>query len=190
MRDGKSSNINVKDVVVGDRLFCENGKKLNADGILVDGEKVKVNESEMTGELELMKKSSYSCENGQAKGKPFLFKSCNVEEGSGWMIVTSVGSNTNEGQMAKQMDFDKDLTPLQCKLNTIVEWIGIIGIVSAALVFLALVLRLVFDIWAFGTRSLTDESNINEIVQAFIVAVTVVVMAVPEGLPLAVTISL
>ena len=68
MRDGKSSNINVKDVVVGDRLFCENGKKLNADGILVDGEKVKVNESEMTGELELMKKSSYSCENGQAKG--------------------------------------------------------------------------------------------------------------------------
>ena len=106
------------------------------------------------------------------------------------MIVTSVGSNTNEGRMAKQMDFADALTPLQCKLNTIVEWIGIIGIVSAALVFLALVLRLVFDIWAFGTRSLTDESNINEIVQAFIVAVTVVVMAVPEGLPLAVTISL
>lgn len=88
------------------------------------------------------------------------------------------------------MDFESEPTPLQRKLNTIVEWIGIIGIVSAALVFLALTLRLVFDIWAFGTRSVNDESNLTEITQAFIVAVTVVVMAVPEGLPLAVTISL
>jgi len=88
------------------------------------------------------------------------------------------------------MDFEDNPTPLQRKLNTIVTWIGMIGIVSAALVFLALTLRLVFDIWAFGSRDLADERNLNDITQAFIVAVTVVVMAVPEGLPLAVTISL
>jgi Ca2+ transporting ATPase len=92
--------------------------------------------------------------------------------------------------MQKQMDFEDEQTPLQNKLNTIVEWIGKIGIISAALVFLALVLRIVFDIWAFGERDLSDEQNLTDVTQAFIVAVTVVVMAVPEGLPLAVTISL
>lgn len=55
---------------------------------------------------------------------------------------------------------------------------------------MALALRLVFDIWAFGSRDLSDAQNITDITQAFIVAVTVVVMAIPEGLPLAVTISL
>jgi magnesium-transporting ATPase (P-type) len=66
------------------------------------------------------------------------------------MLVTCVGLHTNEGSMQKQMDFEDEQTPLQNKLNTIVEWIGKIGIISAALVFLALVLRIVFDIWAFG----------------------------------------
>lgn len=106
------------------------------------------------------------------------------------MLVCNVGTRTNEGQMEKQMDIMDEETPLQKKLNSIVIWIGKIGIVSAALVFLALTLRLVFDIWAFGSRDLADKQNLTDITGAFIVAVTVVVMAIPEGLPLAVTIAL
>lgn len=79
------------------------------------------------------------------------------------MLVTCVGLNTNAGSMQKQMDFGEDPTPLQNKLNTIVEWIGKIGIISAALVFLALTLRLVFDIWAFGSRDLADAQNITDV---------------------------
>lgn len=191
IRDKEVKEIHCDDIVVGDLMIVEKDKKIRADCLVVHANDMKCNEADMTGEKDLLEKVPYKRGDGKTpEGKPFIFKGCITTDGDAKAIVTCVGTNTNEGQMQKQMDFEDEPTPLQRKLNTIVTWIGMIGIISAALVFLALTLRLVFDIWAFGSRDLSDAQNLTDVTQAFIVAVTVVVMAVPEGLPLAVTISL
>lgn len=88
------------------------------------------------------------------------------------------------------MDFEDDPTPLQEKLEKVVEIIGWIGIAAASLTFVAMVIRLVCDIFLSKSVELNDPDNLNRLLNALIIAISVVVMAVPEGLPMAVSIAI
>lgn len=98
--------------------------------------------------------------------------------------------NTFVGRTGLTMNIEKDLTPLQQKLETIAEQIGKAGIYCAILTFIAMMIRLLCKIFYSQTRELQDEQNLVDILDGIIIGLTVVVVAVPEGLPLAVTISL
>lgn len=88
------------------------------------------------------------------------------------------------------MNIEKDITPLQKKLEAIADTIGKFGLYFAILTFIAMTIRLLCKIFLAHSRELYDGQNLMDVLDAFIIAITVVVVAVPEGLPLAVTISL
>ena len=112
-----------------------------------------------------------------------------VIDGTGYMMVLVVGKNSRVGINQEKLDEDDDSTPLQEKLEILAEEIGAIGIISASLTFFVLIIHLFFTFFDDNT-CVFCKPTLNEILRAFILAVTIIVMAVPEGLPLAVTISL
>jgi P-type E1-E2 ATPase len=108
LRNGEQKTLHVDEIVVGDIITCANAVKLRADGIMVECENMKVNESDLTGEKDLLQKYPYEVsevDGSKFEGKPFAFKGTITNEGTGKMLVTCVGLKTNEGQMEKQMDF-------------------------------------------------------------------------------------
>lgn len=112
-----------------------------------------------------------------------------VMEGTGFMIVLAIGKNSREGINRSKLQKEDDDTPLQEKLAILADQIGKIGIGSATLTFIALLIHLAIDILVHG-RCVFCYGTLNLLVSYFIIAVSIVVIAVPEGLPLAVTISL
>ena len=131
----------------------------------------------MTGESKEIKKN---------EEEPFMMSGCQVTHGNGFMVVTGVGVWSEWGSTLSALQEERDTTPLQAKLEDVATAIGKLGLTVAVLTFAALMI-----VWGvrisqtgFVMQSLID------IVGFFIIAVTIVVVAVPEGLPLAVTISL
>ncbi len=113
-----------------------------------------------------------------------------ITSGFGKALVVSVGDKTVSGAAGKSLDLEEEATPLQQKLDTIVSTIGIVGLSVAIATFLALMIRLIITICKDDERHFLDMENLTDLLDAFIIGVTVVVVAIPEGLPLAVTISL
>lgn len=108
------------------------------------------------------------------------------------MIVLAVGRNSQYGKLKLKIQQDQDDTPLQEKLSTLADQIGNVGLVSAICTFLAMFLHYIYDC-AMGEDfmgELISWDTLNELIEYFIIAVSIVVVAVPEGLPLAVTIAL
>lgn len=97
---------------MGDIVTCENSKKIRADGIMISVKDMKTNESDLTGEKDLLQKFPYEVKEDKIEGKPFAFKGTVVTDGMGKMLVCNVGTRTNEGQMEKQMDIMDEETPL------------------------------------------------------------------------------
>ena len=143
--------------------------------------KVEADESSVTGEADLVPKGIGERES------PFLLSGSQIADGTGKVIVLTVGSRTFLGKnMEKIQNVEETETPLQEKLNSIAESIGKIGFGMALLTFTVLMAYEIYDIIADGW----GEKSGSHIVEAFLIAVTIVVVAVPEGLPLAVTLSL
>lgn len=111
-------------------------------------------------------------------------------EGTGYMIVLAVGRNSQKGIISEKLNQEPDLTPLQVKLDHLANQIGQIGITSAALTFIALMIHLVIDTINNEERCALCFDTAEFVVNYFIIAVSIIVIAVPEGLPLAVTITL
>ena len=109
-----------------------------------------------------------------------------VEKGKGLLLVTCVGPNSTEGKIKELAEQDADMTPLQKKLNKIATDISKLGFVAGVVTVIVLYIRLVMDISSDGW----DNQHLQDIVDYFIIGITVLVVAIPEGLPLAVTISL
>eukprot|EP01095_Lingulamoeba_sp_RSL-Kostka_P012906 TRINITY_DN5214_c2_g1_i1.p1 TRINITY_DN5214_c2_g1~~TRINITY_DN5214_c2_g1_i1.p1 ORF type:complete len:991 (-),score=438.81 TRINITY_DN5214_c2_g1_i1:99-3038(-) len=180
IRDGDPVKINSVDLQVGDIVEIQSGQqfdKVPADGIFIDGNKLEIDESAMTGEPVAVKKNHE---------KPFLLSGCQAVGGSGHMLVTAVGSNSIWGKTLKALSIDFDDTPLQKKLGILARNIGLLGLFVAVVVFIVLMVYWVIDIILHG---FTPTSLIH-ILDFFIIAITIIVVAVPEGLPLAVTIAL
>ena len=194
VRSGRTQEISVHDILVGDVLLVEPGDILPVDGIFITGHSVKCDESSATGESDLMKKTSAdevmrAMEAGEPLKKmdPFMISGGKVTEGVGRMLVTATGIHSSYGKTMMSLQEGNEATPLQTKLNGLAEYIAKIGSAAALLLFVVLLIK-------FCARLPHDNRTPAEKGQAFmtilITAVTIIVVAVPEGLPLAVTLAL
>ncbi|KAL5554547.1 hypothetical protein UlMin_041948 [Ulmus minor] len=189
MRGGRTVKISIFDIVVGDVVPLRIGDQVPADGILISGHSLAIDESSMTGESKIVHKDQKA---------PFLMSGCKVADGVGTMLVTSVGINTEWGLLMASISEDTgEETPLQVRLNGVATFIGIVGL-SVAVCVLAVLLGRYFtgntknsDGSVQFTKNKTSVSDtVDGVIKIFTIAVTIVVVAVPEGLPLAVTLTL
>ncbi|KAI1971670.1 plasma membrane calcium [Ophidiomyces ophidiicola] len=194
LRSGKSVMISVFDITVGDILHLEPGDAIPADGIFLTGHGVKCDESSATGESDQMKKTGalevwQRMENGTATKKldPFILSGSKVLEGVGTFLVTSVGPNSTYGKIMMSLQTSNDPTPLQVKLGHLANWIGGLGTAAALVLFFVLLIRFLAHL---PTNPGTPAAKGKEFMEVMIVAITVIVVAIPEGLPLAVTLAL
>ncbi|XP_058860823.1 plasma membrane calcium-transporting ATPase 1-like isoform X2 [Acipenser ruthenus] len=229
IRKGQVIQIPVAEIVVGDIAQIKYGDLLPADGVLIQCNDLKIDESSLTGESDHVKKS--------VENDPMLLSGTHVMEGSGRMVVTAVGLNSQTGiiftllgaggdeeekklKKAKAQDgvaleiqplkseegveceekevkkvnvTKKEKSVLQGKLTKLAVQIGKAGLIMSAVTVIILILYFVIDTFGVRGYAWTKECTpiyIQFFVKFFIIGVTVLVVAVPEGLPLAVTISL
>ena len=189
-RNDSMRTVDSEDLVVGDLIELETGDTVPADCILIESNELACNESTLTGEPEPMLKEVLTNENYEFNPCPFVLQGSLIENGSGKAVVLTVGDNTNQGKAGLSMNIEDETTPLQNKLDTIANQIGKLGFAVAILVFIIVCVRTMLRIFWEQERSLTDNQNIADVLNAFILGITIVVVAIPEGLPLAVTIGL
>lgn len=194
IRSGKTVEISVFDVLVGDVLHLEPGDMIPVDGILIEGYNVKCDESQATGESDIIRKKPAdevyaAIENNEnvKKMDPFIQSGARVMEGMGTYLVTSTGIYSSYGRTLMALDEDPEMTPLQSKLNIIAEYIAKLG--GAAGLLLFIVLFIIFLVKLPKSQHTPAEKG-QQFLNIFIVVVTIIVVAVPEGLPLAVTLAL
>ena len=194
IRSGKSREISVYDLMVGDVVHLEPGDLVPADGIFITGHNVQCDESSATGESDLLKKTggddvfkALEARENLKKMDPFIISGAKVTEGIGTYLVTSVGVNSSHGKILMSLREDAQTTPLQSKLNVLAEYIAKLGLAAGLLLFVVTFIEFCIRLGSItGGASAKGQAFLN----VFIVAVTIVVVAVPEGLPLAVTLAL
>ncbi|XP_072977456.1 calcium-transporting ATPase 10, plasma membrane-type-like [Typha angustifolia] len=181
-RNGFRQKISIYDLLPGDLVHLSIGDQVPADGLFVSGFSVLINESSLTGESEpVVVNTEY----------PFLLSGTKVQDGSCKMLVTTVGMRTQWGKlMATLNEGGDDETPLQVKLNGVASIIGKIGLFFAVVTFAVLAEGLLRGKYQDGSYLSWSGDDALELLEYFAIAVTIVVVAVPEGLPLAVTLSL
>jgi len=179
LRDGAIQRINPAELVVGDIIVLQAGDMIPADSCICTINTILANESSLTGEPLDLKKSL-------AKD-PFLISSCLVTEGEeARAVVIGVGDKSQWGKIKANLVTESVNTPLQDKLEDMTALVGYVGMGASVAIFIAKVIQ----IWANSKSTPSSAEILSGFIDAFILAVTIVVVAIPEGLPLAVTISL
>ncbi len=218
LRGGEFHTVALEDVVVGDLVSLEMGDEVPADGRLVRAADLYLDQSLMTGESEPSHKKALAGDDADGFERPgCVYRGTQVVDGVGQMVVTEVGDTTYLGQIARRLSAEdegdeesagdseearvkrkltisKQLTPLQLKLKNLAELISNVGYAAAALIFLALLVRGMF----FATPRevfwpATGEEFLKvagALLNYFVYMVIIIVVAVPEGLPMSVTVSL
>lgn len=191
VRDGQVVEIPRREVVVGDVVIVETGDEVPADGQLFESTDLQVDESSLTGEPMTHKavQADQQATNGEAYPKDMLLRSSMVMGGTGCFVVTAVGDATEIGHVARQAnELTGVKTPLNMQLDRLAKLISEIGGVVATASFL---IFLIHDMLTNNLWQTNDYLGMFEVVlRYFMMAVTLIVMAVPEGLPMAVTLSL
>lgn len=177
------------DVVVGDLVRLEDGDEVPADGIIVDGANIRVDESAYTGEPYTMKGVSAQGSSGsEAYANDFILRGSIILEGSLYYRVTAVGEQTEEGKGAKKIQEEESVeTPLNLQLGQLGKWLTIGSYVIAALIVIGRIM------YYFFSGNIVDHSALHFVeflLKSIMIAVTLIVVAVPEGLPMSVTVSL
>ncbi|XP_022843778.1 calcium-transporting ATPase 2, plasma membrane-type-like [Olea europaea var. sylvestris] len=181
-RNGYQQKVSIYELLPGDVVHLSIGDLVPADGLFLSGFSVLIDESSLTGESEPV---MVGAEN------PFLLSGAKVQDGSCKMLVTTVGMKTQWGKlMAILSEGGDDETPLQVKLNGVATIIGKIGLFFAVVTFAILVQKMIGRKWQEGTTLSWSGDEALQLLEYFATAVSLVVIAVPEGLPLAVTLSL
>ncbi len=216
LRGGHIHSIPVEEVVVGDVVVLETGDEIPADGRLFKANELMIDQSLMTGESEAVRKIARPLDdNSDGPDQPgCVYRGTQVVDGAAMMMVTEVGDATYLGQIAKRLSsqdddadepagdseelrvkrkltISKELTPLQQKLTKLADLISKVGYVAALLIFLAQAIRgvMVGDIyWPTTGPEVLDV--LSEVLGYFVTMVIIIVVAVPEGLPMSVTVSL
>ncbi|VAI19264.1 unnamed protein product [Triticum turgidum subsp. durum] len=188
IRGGKRVGASIFDLVVGDVVPLKIGDQVPADGVLISGHSLAIDESSMTGESKIVHKDQKA---------PMLMSGCKVVDGYGSMLVTGVGTNTEWGTLMANLSEDiGEETPLQVRLNGVATLIGIVGLSVAGVVLVVLWISFTGHsnnpdgTTAFVAGTTGAKQGFMGAISIFTVAVTIVVVAVPEGLPLAVTLTL
>ena len=198
-RNGKIVEIEVDDVVVGDRIIIQSGDKIPADGVLCSGA-IAVDNSALNGESEECKKyaipNDFIYREVAITGDTFvdkhsLFRGAVVVNGEGVLEVKKVGMMTMMGEMAKDMQDDDVESPLKVKLSKLADSISKFGYIGAVVIAITLMIHKV--IVAGGVSSYFDLGMMyvfKDLLEVLMLAVVIIVMAVPEGLPLMIAIVL
>lgn len=194
VRSGRTQQVLVYDILVGDVVNLEPGDMIPVDGILIQGHGIKCDESSATGESDLLKKTpgdeafrAIERHENLKKVDPFILSGAKVSEGVGQFLVTATGVNSSYGKTLMSLREDAEVTPLQSKLNVLATYIAKLGSAAALLLFVVLFIEFLVHLRG-STASASDKGQ--NFLDILIVAITVIVVAVPEGLPLAVTLAL
>lgn len=199
-RNGIITVIDVEDVVVGDKVLLQSGDKVPADGILISG-KLSVNNSALNGEAEECKKTAADENVEMAEnitGDTFvdsysLFRGAVIFDGEGVLDVRKTGLKTMMGKMAEEMQEDEPDSPLKVKLAKLAKQIstfGYIGAIVIAVLYLGYFIFIATDGGASAFFNSGIENILTKIVEAVSLAVVIIVCAVPEGLPLMISLVL
>ena len=194
IRNGKVHEIPKKDIVVGDVVILNTGDEIPADGVLLEAVSLQVNESSLTGEL-MVNKTTDEVHFDEEATYPSnsVMRGTTVTDGHGVMCVERVGDATEIGKVARQAtEQSQEQTPLNLQLTKLANLIGKVGFTIATLTFVIFTAK---DLYAYlSVTAVTDWHQWLEIARIvlkyFMMAVTLIVVAVPEGLPMSVTLSL
>ncbi|UKZ57637.1 hypothetical protein TrVGV298_011497 [Trichoderma virens] len=196
IRSGNPMAVSVYDVVVGDLMLLEPGDVIPVDGVFIEGHGLSFDESSVTGESDLVKKVPADdvlqvLVNEEApelkRLDPFIVSGARVLDGVGSFLVTSVGQNSSYGRTMMSLREDPGPTPLQSKLNVLAGYIAKLGGGAGCLLFIVLFIE--FLVRLPGNNGSPEEKG-QDFLHIFVLAITIIVVAIPEGLPLAVTLSL
>lgn len=194
IRNGHIREIPRKDVVVGDIVVLETGEEIPADGELIEAISLQVNESNLTGEPVINKTTVEADFDEEATyASNMVLRGTTVVDGHGSMKVLRVGDETEIGKVARQStEQNVEPTPLNIQLKKLAGLIGKIGFTVAGLAFLIFFIKDVLLYFDFGTLNTWQDwmPVLERTLKYFMMAVTLIVVAVPEGLPMSVTLSL
>lgn len=197
-RNGLITVLEVDDVVVGDKILLQSGDKIPADGVLIEGA-LKVNNAVLNGESEECLKTAAAPDfqlEENITGESFidkhsLFRGAVIFDGEGVLDVRKVGLKTMMGRMAEEMKEKEPDSPLKVKLSKLADQISVFGYVSA--VIIAVFYLIYFIISAGGPAeffSMGIKDILKSVLEAISLAVVIIVCAVPEGLPLMISMVL
>ena len=196
IRSGKSREISVHDILVGDVMHLEPGDLVPVDGVFISGHNVKCDESSATGESDLLKKTpgddvyeALEMRQDVSKMDPFIISGGKIAEGIGTFLVTAVGVHSSYGKTMMSLREDSQTTPLQLKLDLLAEYIAKIGLTAGLVLFVATFIKFLVQL-PTTLKDAGPSEKAQRFLNILIVAVTIIVVAVPEGLPLAVTLAL
>lgn len=206
LRDGEVELVSKSDLVPGDIVFIETGDMIPADGRLIKSINLKVREDMLTGESDDVSKKcdaiigmeKVETKDGIKELEPIPAKQINmvfggtlVAYGTGMMVVTSIGDNTQMGDIARHLSGDEEDTPLQIKLGNLGGMIAKISSAIAGLLFIFMVVKMVLNGLKVDTSNVfAFLDSIDEVKTAFTVCVALIVAAVPEGLPTMINMTL
>ncbi|CAD7699211.1 unnamed protein product [Ostreobium quekettii] len=192
IREGVEQEVSSFDLVVGDLVIVEAGDILEADGVLFQGDEIKVDESHLTGESDdVVKTPEELC---------LMYSGSKVMQGYGQMLVVAVGPNSQQGlistlvsgtgvQERSPEDSLRDTTVLTQKLERLAKQIGNFGVLAAGVTLIALVSHFSWDTFVVNAEP-WDWEFLETYLHYLTTSITILVVAVPEGLPLAVTLAL
>lgn len=197
-RNGLVSVIEVDDVVVGDKILLQAGDKIPADGILISGD-LRVDNAALNGEAEECKK--FAADEStlfpeEITGDVFvdqysLFRGAVVFDGEGVLDVRKVGLKSMMGKMAEEMQDDEPDSPLKVKLRVLANQISKFGYIGAIVITILYIVYFVISAGGFEPYFATGWTNIlQDVVRAVSLAIVIIVCAVPEGLPLMISLVL
>lgn len=188
LRSAKTYEVSISDVVVGDIVHINPGDIVPADGILIHGHQVKLDESAATGESDPVDKHPIqTIHDGVDQIDPFISSHTKVVEGVGAYLVLATGSRSSYGKVLLSLDTDPGFTPLQVRLSKLAKRIAWFGALAGLLLFVILFINFCVSL-RHSSESASEKGQ--SFLNVFILALTIVVIAVPEGLPLAVTLAL
>ena len=191
-RDGKIIEIPIGEIVVGDIIILSSGDKVPADGYLIKGN-LSLDESALNGETKEAKKTS--CYTGVVQDKNKVYRGSVVYSGEAEAKITLVGDNTILGKISKELQEEIPESPLRIKLRGLAKTISKIGYVGAILaslsyLFASIVVENNFDISLIKATITDFPVMFDHLLYALTLSVTIIVVAVPEGLPMMITLVL
>lgn len=191
-RDGEPVEIAIDDIVVGDAVILEAGDRVPADGVLLEGE-LKLDQSALNGESEEAKKLPAAAGFAWGEKIDFLaeervYRGSVVVEGAGVLQVARVGAASVYGQLTQELKDDERESPLKLKLQGLAEQISRFGYTGGVLIAVAVMLHKLFLAGGPAAYFANMTAVLQDLVQAVILAIIIIVMAVPEGLPLMIAI--
>ena len=191
-RNSNITEVPIDEIVVSDIIILSSGDRVAADGIIVKG-KLSVDESSLNGEAkEVYKEFTSDINNPLEKNK--VYRGTTIYDGNAEVLITKVGMNTLYGKMAKILTEEEESSPLKIRLNNLAKIISRIGYVAAILIAIAYLFSKIFITNNFNITliksTITFSIFLSYLLEAMTLAVSVLVMSVPEGLPMMITLVL